>query len=82
MTKLKVLPLVGFAPCNKDIAAHLREQADWIETTEVNIRNIFMVIERENGSLYRQTCGQPCDKARALGILAMSIVKSTVGDIA
>lgn len=79
MTKLKVLPLVGFAPSNKDIAAHLREQADWIEMTEVNIRSVFMVIEREDGSLYRQTCGQPCDKASALGVLA--IVKSTVGDI-
>ena len=29
--KIKALPNTGFAPNNKAIAAHLRQQAEWIE---------------------------------------------------
>ncbi|MCX4154984.1 MULTISPECIES: hypothetical protein [Paraburkholderia] len=80
MSNLRELPLTGFAPSNADIAKHLREQADWMdEEGAPAIVNVFLVIEYADGQIRRQTCGKPCDLARALGILQMSIIRSTAG---
>lgn len=81
MTAPKVidLPKTGFAPNNSAIAAHLREQADRIECDDQNIRNVFMVIERSDGTLYRQTMGNTCDLARAIGILTIACIRDTMG---
>jgi hypothetical protein len=55
---LVALPLNGFAPSNDAIAAHLREQADWVDQGEYGgIRNVLMVFEMADGSLRRQTWG-------------------------
>lgn len=78
-TKIKSLPNTGFAPSNTSIAVHLRQQADWIEASDVGVRNVFMVVERADGTTYRQTMGQPCDLARAVGVIVMSTIKSAVG---
>ena len=73
------LTKTGFAPTNASIAAHLREQADWFEKSDAIIRNIFMVIEREDGSVYRLTIGQVCDLARAIGVLTMASIQAATG---
>lgn len=76
---LKELPNTGFAPSNDSIAKHLREQADWIEQSEHGIRNVFMVIERSDGSVYRQICGQPCDLARMVGVMTIACTRAALG---
>ena len=80
LAEIKELPNTGFAPTNCAIAKHLREQADWIEADDENVRNVFMVIERADGTIYRQTMGQTCDLARALGVLAIACIRGAMGD--
>ncbi|MCA8026429.1 hypothetical protein [Burkholderia cepacia] len=79
MAELASLPLNGFAPTNPDVAQHLREQAEWIECGEYgDVRNVFLVIETTDGRLIRQTCGAPCDRARAVGILTIAAARASV----
>lgn len=73
------LPNTGHAPSNESIASHLREQAEWIEGSDEEIRNVFMVIERADGTIYQQTMGKPCDLARAIGVLTISSIRSAMG---
>jgi hypothetical protein len=76
MSNLTKLPLNGFAPTNDDIAQHLRDQANLVESGIYgDLRTVFIVIEPVDGTLVRQTCGGPCDLARALGILFMAIAQ-------
>ncbi|KVO05581.1 hypothetical protein WK59_03915 [Burkholderia ubonensis] len=80
-TRIAALPLNGHANCNADVGAHLRQQADWIEADEFgDVRNVFIVIETTDGRLIRQTCGAPCDRARAVGILAIASARASVSD--
>lgn len=81
MAELVALPLNGTANTNADIAAHLREQADWVdEGSYDDIRNVFMVFEMADGTIRRQTCGAPCDLARALGVLSIAIIRASIGE--
>jgi hypothetical protein len=80
MENLKELPNTGFAPSNESIAKHLREQADWIEEDDDPIRNIFIIIEHTDGTLRRQICGQPCDLARAVGVMTIACVRASTVD--
>jgi hypothetical protein len=74
---LASLPLTGFAPDNASIAAHLRQQADWLEEADATpVRTVFLIFEDADGSLRRQTCGIPCDLARAVGVITMSLQRS------
>lgn len=76
------LPNNGFAPSNADIAKHLREQADWIESADAHpLRNVVLVLEYEDGILRRQTCGQPLDLARMTGLLFMAASRAAVGGV-
>lgn len=71
------LPLTGFAPDNASIAAHLREQADWLESEDAKpVRNVFLIFEDADGELRRQTCGHACDLARAVGVITMAVQRS------
>lgn len=80
MADIKSLPQNGFAPTNQAVAAHLREMADWIvEEDHPRVRNVFLVIETIDGELIRQTCGAPCDLARALGILTIAAARAAIG---
>ena len=75
------LPNNGHAPDNASIARHLREQADWLEEEGAEpVRNIYLVIEYADGSLHRNTCGAPCDKARSIGVLAMALHRAMNGE--
>ncbi|WP_109477686.1 hypothetical protein [Paraburkholderia sp. C35] len=77
---LKSLPLNGLAASNTDVAAHLRQQADWMTEDDAReVANAFLVIEYGDGSIRRQVCGRPCDLARTNGVLTMSVIQSTVG---
>ncbi|MEZ7524023.1 hypothetical protein [Burkholderia vietnamiensis] len=81
MAELASLPLNGFAPTNHDVARHLREQADWVEAGNYGeVRNVFLVVEMADGRIMRQTCGAPCDRARALGMLTIAIARAATGD--
>jgi len=77
---LLVIPQNGFAPSNESIANHLREQADWIEQADEGVRNVFMIVERADGSIYQQSMGQPCDLARTIGVMQMAIIRSALGE--
>ncbi len=79
MADILKMPLGGMCNSNADIAAHLREMAQWIEEDEDEFRNIFMIIERKDGTLTRRTCGQPCDLARAMGVLHVAMTRAAVG---
>ena len=75
------LPNIGFAPSNTHIAKHLREQADWMEEDDATpIRTVVMIIEREDGTLHRQTMGQACDLARVLGVLQIAVIRGAMGE--
>jgi len=81
MKNITSLPQTGFAPNNKAIAAHLRQQAEWIEAGDAApIRNVVLVIEYADGDLRRQTMGAPCDLARVTGLLVMAATRASVGD--
>lgn len=76
---IKALPLNGFAPSNADIAAHLRDQADMVESGQFgDMRNIFMVYEDATGQIKRQICGSPCDRARMIGVLTMACAQAAI----
>jgi hypothetical protein len=75
---VEALPLNGMANSNADIAAHLREQAQWVEQGAWDdLRNVYLVFERIDGRIERATCGQPCDLARAVGVLYMAAVQAS-----
>lgn len=80
MTKIAVLPNNGFAPSNDGIAKHLREQAQWIEESDTPIRNVYVIVETCDGEVYRNTCGEPCDLARAIGVIQTSLIRSVMGN--
>ena len=73
------LQKTGFAPSNQSIAAHLREQADWIEQSDEGVRNVVMIVEKMDGTLYRQTMGHVCDRARVLGLMSMASIQAASG---
>lgn len=77
--KISALPNTGFAPSNESIAKHLREQAEFIEAGDP-VRNVFMVVELADGSVYRATMGQPCDLARAIGVLTVACIRGAMGE--
>lgn len=80
MTKIVALPNNGFAPSNSDIANHLREQADWMEENDAApLTNVVIVFELEDGSIRRQVCGQPIDRARMVGLLTMAATQAAMG---
>ena len=75
------LPNNGHAPDNASIARHLREQADWLEEEGAEpVRNVFFVIEYADGTLKRNTCGAPCDKARSVGVLTWALHRAMSGE--
>ena len=78
---LKALPLNGYAPDNERIAAHLREQADWMTEKDAEpVRALILVIEYEDGTLRRQVCGDPCnDRARVTGLLTIAAAQAATG---
>ena len=78
MPTIKQLPNNGFAPSNASIAGHLREQADWIDEDPEPVRNVYIVIERADGTLKRQTVGMPCDTARLVGILTIACIRAAM----
>ncbi len=41
-----------------------------------DLRNAYIVIETIDGRLIRQTCGAPCDLARAIGVLTMAAAQA------
>lgn len=76
------LPNNGYAPSNAAIARHLREQADWIDDPNAApLRTVMLIIGYADGDLQRQTCGQPCDLARAVGLLTVAAARMAVGAI-
>ena len=78
--ELKVLPNNGMAASNADIAKHLREQADWLEESDAaEVKTCLITMERADGTLFRTSCGQPLDLARAMGISIMAIIQKTTG---
>ena len=74
------LPMNGFAPNNKAIAEHLREQAAWIESSDTQLRNVILVIEQIDGTVRRQLCGAPCDLATCAGLLMIAAIQLSVED--
>ena len=74
------LPKTGFAQSTHDIAEHLREQADRIENEAEALRNVYLIFEREDGSVYRQTMGQTCDLARAIGVITIACIRGAMGE--
>ena len=80
VAEIKSLPLNGIANSNDELAKHLRQQADYIDNGQHGeLQNIYMIYERADGVLYRQTFGQRCDLARALGIITMAVAQSATG---
>lgn len=78
MTNVKALPLNGLAPSNKDIAAHLRQLADWIEEADAEpLRCVVAVYETQAGQLFRRVCGTPSDRARVNGLLFMQAMQDS-----
>jgi len=64
------LPKTGHAPDNASIAAYLREVATCIEDGEHDdIRTVVVIMERVDGTIIRNTCGQPIDVCRVVGLL-------------
>ena len=81
MALILPLPNNGYAPNNKEIAAHLRQQADWLEASDAaGVRNCILVIEYVDGDLRRQTMGEKCDLARAIGLLTLAANRAGVGE--
>jgi len=81
MKNLTALPQTGYAPNNKAIAAHLRQQADWMELDDAaKVKTVVLVLEDCDGVLRRQTMGAPCDRARVVGLLTMAAARASVGD--
>ena len=73
------IPLNGQARDNDEIAKHLEQQAEWIRSGQMgDVRNVYVVVEDIDGSLHRNTCGQPCDLARAAGILFIAASRAAV----
>jgi hypothetical protein len=81
MAEIKQLPNTGYAPDNASIAKHLRQQADWMDEPDATpIRNVYLVIERVDGTLHRQTIGKTCDLARVIGILTIAAIRGSIGE--
>lgn len=77
--KVVNFPLNGHAQTNADVAKHLLQMANWVMEDEFgNVRNIVFIIETQEGNLYRRTCGQSCDLARAVGLLAIAAARGAV----
>lgn len=73
------LDKTGFAPSNDDIAAHLRDIADWVEGGSYGgLRNAVLILETDDGDLQRLTCGQPCDLARVVGMLMIAAQRASI----
>jgi hypothetical protein len=67
------LPKTGHAPDNLSIAAYLREVATCIEEGEHgDIRTVIVIMEGFDGSIMRNTCGQPTDLCRVIGLLTLA----------
>lgn len=78
--KIASLPLNGLARSNEDIAKHLEETAQQIRDDACgDLRNLYLIMECEDGRIVRSTCGQPCDLARALGIYFIAAVRAADG---
>jgi hypothetical protein len=78
-TNLIALPLNGLAPNNTAIAAHLREQADWVEKGDHgNVTQIVMLIESDD-SLFRQCFGETIDRSRVIGLLTIMAARMATG---
>lgn len=75
--KIVSLPKTGFAPTNADIAALLEQQAAWIRDPDAApIRNVFLIIECEDGEVVQNVFGMQCDVARHVGMLTICAAKS------
>lgn len=73
MAALHVLTNNGHAPDAKTLAAHLREQADWIESGVIeDVVSIMVIFERTDGTLHRNTCGRSVSLAEAIGLLEIA----------
>lgn len=81
MSNLVKLPNNGFAPSNSIIADHLREQADWLEESDsLQFTNVVIVMECVDGTIHRQACGLPLDRARLIGLLTMAAMDASSGN--
>jgi hypothetical protein len=75
--KVTKLPQTGLCNSNADIAEHLETLAEQIGGGQwEDVRNVFVVIEDVHGRLGRCTYGQPCDLARAVGVLQIAITRA------
>lgn len=73
MAELVQFPLMGHAPDNRTIAAHLRGIADTMEQEgALGVMNAILLLEYEDGCLSRYSCGQPIDHARLVGLLTIA----------
>lgn len=77
--KLTALPLSGHAPDLASLAAHLREQADWVESGQHGeVRRIILVFEAGDG-LFRQVIGQHTSRMETVGLLTMMAAEVAAG---
>lgn len=59
----------------------VNEQADFVRNGGYgDLRNVFIVYESVDGEITRQTCGEPCDLARAVGMLSIAAMRAATGD--
>lgn len=75
MSNIVALPLNGHAPDAMTIAAHLREQAEWVESGQQgNVQRVIILYECDDG-IRRQVIGEPQDRARVIGVLTIMAAK-------
>jgi hypothetical protein len=77
---LKLAPN-GHAPDKENLVKHLREIVDWVEAGDYgDVRNVYVLVETLDGTLNRNTCGLPCDRARLIGIFSAMAARLSIGD--
>ena len=82
MTVIALLPNTGHAPNNAAVAAHLREQADWVEQgLQGNVDTVLVITETSDGGLIMHVAGKPNDAARIAGLLHMAGIRHAIGEL-
>lgn len=75
MSKVREIPLTGYANSNADVSAYLRELARNIESGEQGeVRQCLIMVE-VNHQVDTYVCGGPCDNARVVGLINLAISK-------
>lgn len=76
-----VLKMCPTTLCNsqKDIVDNVHIFAETIQDGEWgDIRTLVAVVETTDGKLTHLTIGLPCDLARAVGVMQMEVIRSTM----